>query len=138
MKDVSDAGQLESLLSSPFSIKEDCTYRMKFKFKIENEKIADLKYIQTVKKNGIAVDKMEEGMGSYDCNNTYEKTRKSMIVFISRLIGLTIACALVGENEMPSGILSRSGPYIVRSRFVNGNNDILVDFQWSYRITKDW
>lgn len=50
------------------TIKEGVTYRLKVKFKVQHDVISGLKYLHSVKKLGIRVDKMEEMVGSYGPN----------------------------------------------------------------------
>lgn len=67
----------------------------------------------------MTVDKLEEMLGSYGPNNVpYSKT------FL--------------PEESPSGMLARSGSYNVRSRIVDDDHNIYLDFEWSFKLSKEW
>ncbi|UOH82943.1 hypothetical protein LQV05_005656 [Cryptococcus neoformans] len=86
---------------------------------IENEIISGLKYLQVVKRSGITVDKTEAMLGSYGPQQEpYTK------VFAS--------------EESPSGMLARSGTYVVRSRVIDDDNTIWLDFEWGFKLGKEW
>lgn len=53
-------GALESLKDKPFTIKEGSGYQMKAVFKVQNQVLSGLKYLQVVKRNKIRVGKDEE------------------------------------------------------------------------------
>lgn len=61
-----------------FTIKEKSIYQLSIKFRVQHEIITGLKYLHSIKKAGIRVDKLEEPLGSYAPNTTdkpyYEKT----------------------------------------------------------------
>ncbi|WWD02318.1 hypothetical protein V865_000357 [Kwoniella europaea PYCC6329] len=42
------------------------------------------------------------------------------------------------SEESPSGMLARSGTYSVRSRVTDDDNDIWLDFEWSFKLAKEW
>lgn len=50
---------------------------------------------------------------------------------------LSFQFAVVHEEEAPSGMLAR-GHYNVRSRFVDDDGHIHLEFQWSFDIAKEW
>ncbi|WVN86337.1 uncharacterized protein L203_101500 [Cryptococcus depauperatus CBS 7841] len=79
--------------------------------RIENEIVSGLQYIQVVKRAGITVDKTEVMLGSYGPQpEPYTK--------------------IFASEESPSGMLARSGSYIVRSRVVDDDNHVWLDFEW--------
>ncbi len=80
--DLEDAAALETLKRKPIILKEKCVYRLKIKFRIQHEIVTGLKYLQSVKKAGIRVDKTEENCGSFAPNTTdkpfYERECKQL------------------------------------------------------------
>jgi Rho GDP-dissociation inhibitor len=73
---------LETLKEKPFTIKEGSTFRMKVQFRVQNQLVAGLKYIQIVKRMGIS-HKTQEMIGSYAPNKedqpTYERKCKCVL-----------------------------------------------------------
>lgn len=116
--DLSTADAIEKLKTTTIVIKEGCTYRLKIKFKVQNDVISGLKYLQVVKRKGIKVDKLEEMLGSYGpAAEPYEKK------FL--------------PEEAPSGLIAR-GHYEVRSKFVDDDNNTHLEWAWSFDIKKEW
>jgi Rho GDP-dissociation inhibitor len=74
---------LETLKDKPFTIKEGSTFRMKVQFRVQNQILAGLKYVQIVKRMGIS-HKTQEMVGSYAPNPadkpTYEKKCKQRAI----------------------------------------------------------
>lgn len=102
-----------------FTIKERSVYELQIKFRVQHEIITGLKYLHSVKKAGIRVDKLEEPLGSY-APNTKEKPyyEKSL-----------------GAVEAPSGLLAR-GSYSAVTKFVDDDKTVHLTFPWSFQITK--
>lgn len=102
-----------------FSVKEKSVYDIKIKFRVQHEIITGLRYLHSVKKAGIPVDKTEEPMGSYVPNSIekpfYEKS--------------------LGASEAPSGIFAR-GLYSATTKFVDDDKTTHLQFGWSFQITK--
>ncbi|KAJ3397512.1 hypothetical protein HDU92_007175 [Lobulomyces angularis] len=116
--ELSTAEHIEALKKQQMTIKEGVEYRLKVKFKVNNDVISGLKYIHVVKRKGIKMDKMEEMLGSYGPSPTpYEKK------FL--------------PEEAPSGMLAR-GHYDVKSRFIDDDLHPHLEFSWSFDIKKDW
>ncbi|KAK6910731.1 hypothetical protein I203_104763 [Kwoniella mangroviensis CBS 8507] len=42
------------------------------------------------------------------------------------------------SEESPSGMLARSGTYSVKSRVTDDDNNIWLDFEWSFKLAKEW
>jgi len=42
------------------------------------------------------------------------------------------------EEESPSGMIARSGTYNVRSRVIDDDGQIYIDFEWSFKLSKEW
>lgn len=102
-----------------FQIKEKAVYDIKIKFRVQHEIITGLRYLHSVKKAGIPVDKVDEPLGSYVPNTVenpfYEKC--------------------LGQTEAPSGMLAR-GSYSAVTKFVDDDKTTHLLFPWSFQITK--
>ncbi|PSK38414.1 hypothetical protein C7M61_002977 [Candidozyma pseudohaemuli] len=102
-----------------FSVKEKSVYELHIKFRVQHEIITGLKYLHSVKKAGIRVEKIEEPLGSYAPNTKdkpyYEKS--------------------LGATEAPSGMLAR-GSYLATTKFVDDDKTVHLTFPWSFQITK--
>lgn len=117
--DMEAAGALEKLKSEPFVIKEKSKYHLSVKFRVQHEIVTGLKYLQSVKRAGIRLDKTQEVCGSYSPNTPdkpfYEK--------------------VFAEDEAPSGMLAR-GKYEATSKFVDDDNVTHLVFAWYSEIKK--
>lgn len=117
--DLEKPGALEALKQNPIIIREKSKYQRKLKFRVQHEIITGLKYLQSVKRAGIRVDKSQEVCGSYPPNTKdkpyYEK--------------------VFAEEEAPSGLLSR-GQYHATSKFVDDDNITHLEFAWLFEIKK--
>jgi len=111
---------LETLKSKPFTIKEGATFRMKVHFRVQNQILSGLKYLQIVKRMGVS-HKTQEMIGSYAPNPpdkpTYEKKFE--------------------PDTAPTGMLGR-GHYTASSVFLDDDNHSHLQFTWSFDIKKDW
>lgn len=102
-----------------FSIKEKSIYQLVVKFRVQHEIITGLKYLHSVKRGGLRVDKVEEPLGSY-APNTVENP------FYERKFT---------EVEAPSGIIAR-GTYSAVSKFVDDDKNVHLTVPWSFAIVK--
>ncbi|KAF5845168.1 hypothetical protein GGP41_001321 [Bipolaris sorokiniana] len=125
--DLRAPGALEQLEKKPFTIKEGASFRMKAQFKVQHEILAGLKYLQKVTRMGASA-KLQEMMvpiltrlGSYG-PNTEEKP------FYEKKFE---------PETAPSGMLGR-GHYTALSKFVDDDNQVHLQFKWSFDIKKDW
>ncbi|RMZ72617.1 rho-gdp dissociation inhibitor [Pyrenophora seminiperda CCB06] len=121
--DLRAPGALEALEKKPFTIKEGAKFRMKAQFKVQHEILAGLKYLQKVTRMGVS-DKLQEMMlqqGSYG-PSTEEKP------FYEKKFE---------PETAPSGMLGR-GHYTAVSKFVDDDNQVHLQFKWSFDIKKDW
>ncbi|ORY35499.1 rho GDP-dissociation inhibitor [Naematelia encephala] len=113
------AAELSKLKKEPVTIKEGVEYSVGITFVIENEIISGLKYLQVVKRSGLKVDKTEAMLGSYGPQpEPYTK--------------------IFASEESPSGMLARSGSYNVRSRVIDDDNHVWLDFEWGFKLAKEW
>ncbi|KAI5450490.1 rho GDP dissociation inhibitor [Naganishia albida] len=102
----------------PITIKEGAEFSVGIKFRVENQIVSGMKYLQVVKRTGMTVDKMEEMIGSFGPQKEpYTK--------------------IFAAEEAPSGMLAR-GTYGVRSRMIDDDATVFLDFEWSFKIAKEW
>lgn len=119
--DLSTPGSLETLKNKPFKIKENSTFRMKVVFQVHHEVLSGLKYVQVVKRRGVRVSKDQEMLGSYAPNTTDKPVYERKF----------------NPEEAPSGMIAR-GHYDAMSRFVDDDDHVHLQFDWSFDIAKDW
>lgn len=74
--DLSAAGSESTLKDKPFKIKEGAKFTMSANFKVQNEILSGLHYVQIVKRKGIKVSKDSEMIGSYPPNSKTTYTKK--------------------------------------------------------------
>lgn len=102
-----------------FTIKEKLVYQLYVKFRVQHEIITGLKYLHSVKKKLIPVDKVEEPLGLYAPNTSdkpwYERK--------------------FHEVEAPLGFLAR-GNYSATTKFIDDDKTVHLQFPWSFEITK--
>ncbi|GHJ89150.1 hypothetical protein NliqN6_5552 [Naganishia liquefaciens] len=102
----------------PVTIKEGAEFSVGIKFRVENQIVSGMKYLQVVKRAGMTVDKMEEMIGSYG-----PQQEAHVKIFAA--------------DEAPSGMIAR-GTYTVRSKIVDDDATVHLDLEWSFKIAKDW
>ncbi|KAJ1727407.1 rho GDP dissociation inhibitor [Coemansia sp. Benny D160-2] len=116
--DVSTPQAIKNLQDKPLIIKEGVEYAFKIKFVVQREMVTGLKFLQHVKRVGLPMDKLEVMCGSYG-----PKFEDQERVFPS--------------NSAPSGFMAR-GSYTVRSKFVDDDNNVHLDWVWPMEIKKEW
>ncbi|BEJ14056.1 hypothetical protein CspHIS471_0312300 [Cutaneotrichosporon sp. HIS471] len=111
---------LAKLKKEPVTIKEGVEYSVGITFVVENEIVSGLRFLQVVKRAGVTVDKTEAMLGSYGPQPApYTK--------------------IFASEESPTGMLARSGSYAVRTRIIDDDgNKWLDDFEWSFKLGKEW
>ncbi|KAI0638329.1 rho GDP-dissociation inhibitor [Trametes polyzona] len=119
--DLQNPAQIAELKKNPFTIKEGVEFNVRINFKVNHSIISGVRYLQVVKRSGITVDKMEQMLGSYGPHPKGEAYIKNF-----------------DPEESPSGMLARSGTYHVRSRVVDDDGEVYADWEWSFKIGKDW
>lgn len=107
------------LPNNPFKVAEKASYSLKIKFKVQNEIVTGIKYLQGIKKAGIRVDKLEEPLGSY-APNTVDKPFYEVTL---------------PEMEAPSGFIAR-GTYQATSKFVDDDKVVHLALDWAVSIVK--
>lgn len=117
--DLEKPDAIQNLRKTPIVIKEKSKYRLVIKFRVQHEIVTGLKYLQSVKRAGIRLDKSQEVCGSYSPNTPekpyYEKE--------------------FATEEAPSGMLAR-GTYEATSKFVDDDNVTHLVFAWYTEIKK--
>jgi len=119
--DLQDPSQLANVKKNPITIKEGVEYNVRITFKVNHSIISGVRYMQVVKRAGVRVDKMEQMLGSYGAHPKGEAYTKNF-----------------DPEESPSGMLARSGTYNVRSRVVDDDGEVYADWDWSFKLAKEW
>ncbi|EKM59409.1 uncharacterized protein PHACADRAFT_157776 [Phanerochaete carnosa HHB-10118-sp] len=121
--DLQDLSQpkLDALKKTTFTIKEGVDYNVRMTFRVNHSIISGVRYIQIVKRANIKVDKLDQMLGSYGVHPKGEPYVKNF-----------------DTEESPSGLLARSGSYSVRSRVVDDDGEVFADWEWSFKLGKEW
>lgn len=117
--DLTNEQTIKELASKRYKVKEKSSYKLKITFKVQHEIITGLRYVQYIKKAGIAVDKIDDHLGSYAPNT---KTKPYYEVELP-------------ESEAPSGFLAR-GNYSAVSKFIDDDKTTHLTLNWGVEITK--
>ncbi|KAI0750949.1 rho GDP-dissociation inhibitor [Daedaleopsis nitida] len=113
--------EIAGLKKNPITIKEGIEFNVRINFKVNHSIISGVRYMQVVKRAGVKVDKMEQMLGSYGPHPKGEAYTKNF-----------------DPEESPSGMLARSGTYNVRSRVVDDDGEVYADWEWTFKIGKEW
>ncbi|TFK43380.1 immunoglobulin E-set [Crucibulum laeve] len=119
--DLKDTAKLADTKKNPIVIKEGVEYNVRITFKVNHSIISGVRYIQVVKRAGVKVDKLEQMLGSYGPSPSGEPYTKNF-----------------DPEESPSGMLARSGHYAVRSRVVDDDGEVYADWEWYFKLAKEW
>ncbi|KAJ3723137.1 immunoglobulin E-set [Lentinula raphanica] len=120
--DLSDPARVAAeTKKNPVVIKEGIEYNVRIKFRVNHSIISGVRYIQVVKRAGVKVDKMEQMLGSYGPSPTSEPYVKNF-----------------EPEESPSGMIARSGTYNVKSRVVDDDGEVYADWEWQFKLGKEW
>ncbi|MBW0465044.1 hypothetical protein O181_004759 [Austropuccinia psidii MF-1] len=117
--DLTNPESLHKCKKEPVTIKEGAEYSVEIAFQVQGGVVSGVKYLQVVKRAGVKLDKLESMIGSYGPSSDLHVKR-----FVS--------------EEAPSGLLARSGTYSARSRVIDDDNTVWADFEWSFKIGKEW
>lgn len=112
---------ITEIKKNPIIIKEGVEYNVRITFKVNHSIISGARYIQVVKRSGIKVDKLEQMLGSYGPHPQGESYTKNFDV-----------------EESPSGMVARTGSYQVRSRVIDDDGEVYADWEWSFKLAKEW
>jgi len=119
--DLTNPAEVAALKEHPIKIKEGVDYNVGITFKVNHGITSGVRYIQVVKRGGIKVDKLEQMLGSYATPPDGSPYTKKF-----------------PEEESPSGMIARSGTYNVRSRVMDDDGQVYIDFEWSFKLSKEW
>ncbi|KAF9222088.1 E set domain-containing protein [Gyrodon lividus] len=119
--DVADTAKLADTKKNPIIIKEGVEYNVRITFRVNHSIISGVRYLQVVKRAGIAVDKMEQMLGSYGPHPNGEPYAKNF-----------------EPEESPSGTVARMGSFSVRSRVLDDDDNVYADWEWSFKLAKEW
>ncbi|XP_027118106.2 rho GDP-dissociation inhibitor 1-like [Coffea arabica] len=120
-------GRPEIVLSEPFAsspkallfiLKEGSRYRLRFNFIVSNKIVTGLRYVNTLWKAGMRVDKSEVCLGSFSPKEepySYE----------------------LEEDTAPSGIFVR-GLYCARTKVIDDHQNCYLDIKYYFEIQKTW
>ncbi|MEU2870491.1 hypothetical protein ABZ769_14995 [Streptomyces olivoreticuli] len=109
------------LTANPVVIKEGVEYNLGLEFRVIHGDTSGVRYTHVVKRAGAKVDKLEEALGSYAPSPDASPYKKAL-----------------SAEEAPSGLTARSGSYHVRSRVIDDDGTVYADFEWAYKLAKDW
>jgi len=118
---LSDTAKLAETKKNPIVIKEGVEYNVRITFKVHHSIISGVRYLQVVKRAGVKVDKMEQMLGSYGPSPDGRPYTKNF-----------------DPEESPSGMLARSGAYNVRSKVIDDDGEVYADWEWSFKLAKEW
>jgi len=119
--DLTNKEAVAALKSTPITIKEGVNYNVGITFKVNYGITSGVRYIQVVKRVGVKLDKMEQMLGAYAPSPDGSPFTKKF-----------------PEEESPSGIIARSGTYNARSRVVDDDGQVYIDFEWSFKLAREW
>ena len=117
--DLTNETTIKELSSKRYKVKEKSIYKLRITFKVQHEIITGLRYVQYIKKAGIAVDKIDDHLGSY-APNTKQKPFYEVEL---------------PESEAPSGFLAR-GNYSAVSKFIDDDKTTHLTLNWGVEIVK--
>ncbi|KAK7348381.1 hypothetical protein VNO80_22934 [Phaseolus coccineus] len=112
---IPESGNPEGLW---FTLKEGSRYSLMFTFQVSHNIVSGLKYTNTVWKTGLKVDSTKEMIGTFSPQAepyTHE----------------------MPEETTPSGLFAR-GTYSARSKFVDDDNKLYLEINYTFDIRKEW
>ncbi|KAI0519530.1 hypothetical protein KFK09_006979 [Dendrobium nobile] len=101
-----------------FTLKEGSSYKLKFTFSVSNNIVSGLRYINTVWKTGVRVDRTKEMLGTFSPQlepYTYETP----------------------EETTPVGLFAR-GSYSARTKFIDDDEKCYLEINYTFDIRRDW
>ncbi|KAH7887874.1 immunoglobulin E-set [Phlebopus sp. FC_14] len=119
--DLSDTAKLADIKKNPIIIKEGVEYNVRITFKVNHSIVSGVRYLQVVKRAGMKVDKLEQMLGSYGPHPEGGSYSKNF-----------------DPEESPSGLVARSGSYNVKSRVTDDDGEIYAEWEWSFKLAKEW
>lgn len=101
-----------------FTLKEGSSYRLKFTFSVSNNIVSGLKYINTVWKTGVRVDRTKEMLGTFS---------PQLEPYIYE----------TPDETTPTGIFAR-GSYSARTKFIDDDDKCYLEINYTFDIRRDW
>eukprot|EP01080_Neovahlkampfia_damariscottae_P009508 gene9508-1714_t len=111
--------KLAALKANPIVVKEGTDYVFECKFKVYHDIISALKFVNTVSRGGIKLEKKSHMMGSYGPNAKDINSWKSPTF------------------TAPAGMLAR-GTYKGLTQFIDDDGAKHLEFDYSLTIAKEW
>lgn len=108
----------DELKKTPITIKEGTDYHFVVTFKIQHDIVSALRFVNTVSKAGITVEKKDFMMGSYAPNATAYSYKSPVFT-------------------APSGMLAR-GSFKARTKFIDDDKQTHLDLEYTLNIKKDF
>ncbi|KAL0582003.1 rho GDP dissociation inhibitor [Marasmius crinis-equi] len=118
---LNNPASYEATKKNPVIIKEGIEYNVRITFRVNHSVVSGVRFIQVVKRAGIKVDKLEQMLGSYGPSPEGQHYTKDF-----------------ESEESPSGMIARSGTYDVKSRVVDDDGEVFADFEWHFKLAKEW
>lgn len=118
--DLTNPRSLDEVKKNPIVIKEGVEYNVLIRFRVNHSIVTGIRYLQGIKRAGITVDKLEQMLGSYGPS----KDEPYVTNFPT--------------EESPTGFMARSGSYNVRSRVIDDDKQVYADFDWTFKLAKEW
>mmetsp|Transcript_42683 Transcript_42683/g.49049 ORF Transcript_42683/g.49049 Transcript_42683/m.49049 type:complete len:333 (-) Transcript_42683:72-1070(-) len=106
------------LVSNPYRLKQGAEYHIRLEFKVKNDVVSGLKWMNFVYKGKTKVDSTEEMLGSF------APTKEVHVI--------DLPC-----EKAPSGFLSRS-TYTGKSMVVDRDGTVFVDYPYSFKVCRKW
>jgi len=111
---------LEKLKESPFTLKEECQYKITVTFRVQHEIVSGLKYSNVVSRLAIKA-KDETMIGSFaPQKDTYHVTFPRN-----------------GWEQAPKGMMAR-GKYKAKTQFIDDDKQVHLEYEYAFEIKKDW
>ncbi|CAA7029079.1 unnamed protein product [Microthlaspi erraticum] len=101
-----------------FTLKEGSKYTLVFTFRVTNNIVSGLRYVNTIWKTGIKVYSKKEMLGTY----SPQAEPYNHVMF---------------EESTPSGMLVR-GSYSVKSKFIDDDDKCYLENNYTFDIRKNW
>lgn len=112
------SGDLSKFKENPIVMKEGTSYKVKIDFRTPNEIVSGLRLMTKVYRKGIVVDKQNHMVGSYGPKPEPHEF-------------------FTPAEEAPSGMIAR-GKYTCKSRFIDDDKNVYLEWEWVLDIKKDW
>ncbi|TFY79995.1 hypothetical protein EWM64_g4015 [Hericium alpestre] len=116
--DVTNPAQLAQLKSKPIQVKEGEEYSVHITFTVNHSIVTGARYQQVVKRGPLRVAKVDAMLGSY---GVQPAPRQVAVV----------------NDEFPKGMMAR-GEYNVKSRVQDLDGEIYAEWEWLFKIGKEW